>query len=384
MLSQGRQGQLYVIRETTQGTVPSLSATNAIRHINFQVNYDPTGRVPILEKTTGAGHSSTSRGDRRAKADWQYEGLFRPSGTLNTLSEQSPILLAGMGAATNTSLSTTFSGTPTTTTGTVGSATGLAVGRGVLITCPDGRRRVRFLTAVSGTDLTWAPALPAGQAPASGAACKGVLNYSLTGSLIETLSFAHYLKTTDGSAGLARAVRMAVVDKLMFEFDANTEPRLKASGGAKDQATAASQPGGFTVPSIFPPSGIVGDLAIGNTALKFLKLGVEISNAMYHRNEEYGDASATEAFRGGRRDVTLSLDTYFENQAALYDLAVAGTYTPLFFQGGYTEGNIIALRCPNCEFKVPQLDDPDTPVKAPFTGTALETSGNDEIMLAIA
>ena len=385
MLSLGRQGQLYVIEESTQGTVPSLSGTNACRHINFQLDYDPVGRVPILEKTTGAGNSTTSRGDRRAKASWQYEGLFRPSGTLNTLPEQAPILLAGMGAATNTALSTTFSGTPTTTTGTVASATGLTADRAILITCPDGKKRVRWLTSgTSGTSLVWTPALPAGQAPASGAACKAVLNYSLTSSLIKTLAFAHYLKNTDGTAGLSRAARMAPVDKLMFEFDANSEPRLKASGPAKDQTTAASQPGAFTTVGSFPPSGILGDLMIGSNALKFLKLGIEVNNAMYLRNEEYGDASAVEAFRGGRREVSLTLDTYFENQAVLYDLTLTGQYAALFFQGGYTEGNIIAVRCPNTEFKTPQLDDPDSPVKAPFQGVALESAGNDELFLALA
>jgi hypothetical protein len=383
MLQLGRQGQLYTIAEVTQGTIPSLSATDALRHINFGINYDPVGRVPILEKTTGVGNNTTSRMDNRAKADYTYEGLFRPSGVLNTLPEQKVLLEAGFGAVNNTTLATTFSGTPTVSTGTVGSATGLAVGRWILITCPDGKRRLRQLTALSGTDLTWAPNLPAGQNPAAGAACKGVITYSLTSALIKTFAFAHYLKFTDGTAGLARAVAMAVADKLMIEVDANGSPMLKVSGPAKHQTTAAAQPGGFTTVGTVPPSGISGDLMIGNNALKFLKFGMEISNAMYLRNEEYGEASASEAFRGGRREVALSLDTYHENQASLYDLAMTGSYVPVFFQGGYTEGNCFAIRCPTSELKLPKLDDPDTPVKAPYTGVALESSGNDECTLAL-
>lgn len=385
MLTLGRQGQLYGIEESTYGVIPSIGATNAIRHINFTIGYDPVGRVPILEKTQGAGHSTSNRGDRRAVANWNYEGLFRPSGTISTLPEQAPILLAGMGAVKNTALSTTFSGTPTTTTGTVASATGLAIGDFILITCPDGKKRLRRLAAgTSGTSLVWTPALPSGQAPATSAACKAVINYTLTGPLVKSLAFAHYLTLTDGSAGLSRAVRGGPVDALMFEFDANQEPRLKASGPAKDQTAAPSKPGAFTTVGAFPPSGTVGDLVIGSTALKFLKLSVDIKNAMFVRNEEYGEASASEAFRGGRREVGLSLETYLENVATLYDLTVAGTYTPLFFQAGYTEGNCLALYCPNVEFKVPNLDDPDSPVKAPFTGVALETFGqNDELVLAI-
>ena len=385
MLSLGRQGQLYVVAESTFGTIPTVASTDAFRHINVGFNYDPVGRVPILEKTPGAGNSTTSRGDRRAKADWQYEGLFRPSGTLNTLPEQDEMLLAGMGAVNNTTLSTTFSGTPTTTTGTVASATGLAAGRAILITCPDGKKRIRFLTAATvGTALVWEPALPTGQQPASGAACKGAITYSLTSALTKTLSLAHYLSFTDGTAGLARAIRGAAVDKLMLEFDANAEPRLKASGPAKDQTTAPSKPGAFTTVGGYPPSGISGDLLIGNSALKFLKLGLEVNNAMFMRVEEYGDASATEAFRGGRREVNITLDTYLENNSVLYDQTILGSYLALFFQGGYTEGNCFALRAPNVEFKVPQLDDPDSPVKAPFQGVALELAGNDEFVLAVA
>ena len=384
MLSLGRQGQLYGIAEVTQGTVPALAASNALRHMNFQINYDPVGRVPINEKTTGVGNNTTSRMDNRAKADYVYEGLFRPSGVLNTLPEQAFMLEAGFGTLTNTTLSTTFSGTPTASTGTVASAAGLAVGRGILITCPDGKKRIRQLTAVSGTDLTWAPNLPAGQAPAAAAACKAVINYSLSSSLIKTFAFAHYLKFTDGTAGLARAARMCVADKLGIEVDANGSPMLKVSGPCKDQTTAAAQPGGFTTVGTVPPSGISGDLMIGNNALKFLKFAAEITNAMYLRNEEYGEASASEAFRGGRRSVALTLDTYHENQASLYDLAMTGTYVPVFFQGGYTEGNCFALRCPTAELKLPTLDDPDTPVKAPYKGVALESAGNDEIYLFIA
>jgi hypothetical protein len=193
------------------------------------------------------------------------------------------------------------------------------------------------------------------------------------------------LKLTDGTAGLARNVRGGPVDQLTIELDANVNPMLKASGPAKDQVTAPAQPGGFTTVGGFPPSGISGDLMIGNTALKFMKLSVDIKNAMFLRNEEYGDTSATEAFRAGRREVGLTLDTYLENQAALYDLTLTGAYVSTFFQGGYTEGNCFALYAPNCEYKVADLDDPDSPVKAPFKGVALETFGqNDEITLGIA
>lgn len=384
MLSVGRQGQLYGITETTYGVLPSIAASNAMRHVKFTTQFDNKNRVTVMEKKVGPGHSTGNRGDRRKTASWDLEAILRSGAVLNTLGELDPVLAAGFGAKTNVTLSTTFSGTPTVSGGTIASAAGLVVGDFVLISCPDGKRRLRRVTTAT-TSLTWAPNLPAGQAPLATAACKGVTTYKLSTLLATSLSFAHYLKKTDLTAGLKRAVTGAVVDKLMLEFGANEEPRIKASGPAKHVIDAASQPGGFTTVGNLPPSGIIGDLLIGNTAMKFTKLSFEIANGMFLRMDEYGDDSAVEAFRGERRQVTLNLDAYLEDEATLYDLTEAGTNVGVFKQTGYTEGNCFAVYAPAVEFKVPNVDDPDEIVNAPFQGTALESAdaANDELYLAI-
>lgn len=390
-LSIGRTGQLYVKAETTYATAPTLAAANAIRHRNYQQKGDNFNRQSITEKQQGPGQIAALRADRRKQADWQLETFLRAGGVINTLSEGDPVLSAGFGTSTNPTLSTTFSGTPTVSGGTVASVTGLAPLDFVAITCPDGKVRVRQLgSGAVTTSLTWNPDLPAGQAPASGAALRGMTTYKLTSALAASLYFAHFLKKVDGTTShIKRAVSGAVVDKLAFEFDANEEPILKASGPACQiipDASVAAQPGGFTRVGGTPPSGITGEFLINDTAVRMVKLSAEIENAMRLRNMEYGDSAAIEAYRAGRRVISLNLDMFFENPAHIYDLALAGTNVEVFKQTGFTAGNIIALRAPLVEFPTPDIDDPDDEVKAPLKGMALESSdgANDALYLGIA
>lgn len=391
MLQIGRQGQLYVVTESTYGTIPTLNATDALRHKSIRMPFDNFNRRTILEKKQSPGHTTAQRTAQRKRAEGTLEAILRPSGTLNTVPECDEVLTAAFGSKTNITLSTTVNaGTGAVGGATLAATTGLAVGDFVLITCPDGKRRLRqLLTIPGGGVVTWAPNLPAGQAPADSAAVKGVITYKLTTALAISLSAAHYLKFTDLSAGRKRALKGWVIDKLGLAFDANDDPMFTASGPAKNVDDAPSQPGSFTTVGGQPPSGITGELLIGDTAFPFLKLALEITNAMGLRNapgrEEYGTDAATEAYRAGRREVSVSLDARAETDATLYDVAEAGTFPALFKQTGFTEGNCLAIRCPQVEFPVPDTDDPDTEVTDPYKGMALESAdgANNEIYLAI-
>lgn len=387
MLSIGRQGQLYVVAESTFGTTPTLEATHALRHKSWTPTGDPTNRRTILEKKQSPGHTTAQRTNQRKLAAGTLAAILRPSGTINTLPECSAILEAAFGAKTNTSLSTTVGvGTGAVGGATLASGTGLAKHDALLIVCPDGKKRVRFITAVNpGTGVvTWAPNLPA--APADGAAVKAAPTYKLTTLLTKSLSAAHYLKKTNGDAGLKRVLEGWVIDSLGLMFDANDEPMLSASGPAQVLSEAPAQPGGFTMVGGQPPSGLIGELLIGNTAMPFLKLGIDLKNNLILRLEDYGVAEASEVFRQGRRDISVTIDARLEDEATLYDLTEAGTNTGVFKQTGYTEGNIVALRAPAVEFKQPDVDDPDEVVNSPFKGMALESadSENDELVIAIA
>jgi hypothetical protein len=387
MLQIGRQGQLYAIAEVTYGVTPSLAASNALRHKQITMTFDNKNRRTIMEKKQSPGTIIAARTNQRKSAAFSLQAILRPSGTLNTLPECDPVLAAAFGLKTNVTLATTVNaGTGAVGGATLASATGLVVGDFVLITCPDTKRRLRqILTLPGGGVVTWAPNLPTGQQPADAAAVKGVITYKLTTALVASLSLAHYLKFTDGTAGRKRVISGAGVDKLALAFDANDDPMFTASGNGKSVDDAPAQPGGFTMVGGQPPSGVTGDCAIGNTALKFLKLSIELTNALWWRDDEYGNDSATELFRRGRSAINVALETYGETDATLYDLTEAGTNTAVFKQTGYTEGNCLAVRMPQVEFPVPDQDDPDETVKDSYKGMALESAdaANDMLYLAI-
>jgi hypothetical protein len=386
----GRLGQAYAKKESTYGTVPSLTAAEAFRHKQLTFpGSDVKNKRVILEKKQSPFTMTQQMTDQRTTAGFNLQAILRPSGTINTVPEVDAFLECAFGAKTNVVLSTTV----TTGTGAVGGATlasttGLAVGGPVLITCPDGKKRIRFIATLPGANaVTWAPNLPAGQQPADGAAVKSGLLYKPTSSLALSLSIAHYLKNLDSSAGLARVLSGAGVDKLSLAFDANDDPMLTASGPGKllDTAGAPAQPGGFTMVGSTPPSGILGELLLGNTAAKFLKMQVDLNNALKVRNESYGYTSAEEIYRAGRAEVDVTLDMRAESESVLYDLAEAGTNVPLFLQTGFTEGNCLAVRLANVLFAVPDTDDPDEEVNFPFKGKGLETSDAalDALVVAI-
>jgi len=238
---------------------------------------------------------------------------------------------------------------------------------------------VRVLTDVTGAALTWAPALPS--APSAGDSIKGGITYKLTTDLAISLCIGHYL------TNFRRELLGAGINSLALAFDANEEPRVTASGPASEQLTGTAQdePASFTTVGGNPPSGLIGDLLIDDEIYLFKSLDVTIVNALAVRNQEYGVNAATEIYRNGRREITVSLEAFAETEATLYDLAEAGTNAVLMKQTGRTEGNIVAIYAPKVEWKVPDTDDPDEEVSWSFSGVALESvdGANDEITLAL-
>ncbi len=391
----GRRGKLYGKIETGgYATLQTLAASNALRHIDFQAQYDPYARVNSPEKKDSPG--TVSQFDRRVQAALgNVTGLIRPSGTLNTLPECSFLFEAAFGTKTNVTLATTVMGVvdselaPTSTVFSVDDATGLTVGQAVLVTV-GGVKYVRWITTIAAAvamapakKITIAPALPS--APAVDAAVKSCINYSLSTDLATSIMLLHALP------GFRRELRGIGLDKLQMMFDANEEARFVASGPAQKQLSDAAaidvSSTGFTSVGGNPPSGLVGDLYIGDVAYLFKKLGVDLTNGLQVRNSEYGnDGLASEVYRDGRRTVGLTLDAFAETAATLYDVAKAGSYASLAKQTGRTEGNIVALYCPKVSWKVPDTGNGDNAVDWSFKGEALETAdgGNDELRLAIA
>ena len=342
-----RQSQVYLKKEAVYGVSEVLASANAIRHLEAGLVHDPFNRITSPEKKQSPGPQT--RFDRKKSAELGSLGvLLRPGGALNTLPESDPLLEAAFGLRTNVTLSTTADSGLAVTGAVVASAGALAKGDAVLlkVTGETASPFVRILTSVTGNTLVWAPALPAAQTAAD--FVKGGITYKLGTDLAISLTIAHYL-----DKGRDRELLGVAIDQLTLAFDPNEEPRLTASGPAKDmksKAAVQAQPAAFTtVGAAAPPSGILGQAQIDAVVYKFITAEVAISNGMVLRNTEYGANDATEVYRKGRREVTISMESFLGDEA-LYDLAEAGTETEFLLQTGRTEGNIVAVMCRNVDW----------------------------------
>jgi hypothetical protein len=260
------------------------------------------------------------------------------------------------------------------------SVTGLAVNQGIACTRA-GVIYIRRIKALTGSLVTLDSALPTAAAFADVA--KGCITYQLTTDLAVSLALFHV------QTAIRRLMLGNGADKLQLSFKANEEVQLSASGPSQQQLTAAlpASPGSFTTVGGNPPSCLIGDLWIGDAAYLHKDATFDITNGLVTRNVEAGNNGlATEVYRSGRRVVTFSLNAFAETEATLYDLAVAGTLTPVVRQVGRTSGNIIAVCMPSVDFKVPGEDDGDKETTWSFKATARETAdgNNDEAILVLA
>ena len=378
----GRLGRVFLAAEASYATTPSFAATDALRHAAIKLG-QKNNRVDAPTRTAGTP-SLLYRRVRRASYDWELSGEFFPSGTLNTVPDHDEILEHGLGAKTNITLATTFSGTPTTTTGTVASATGLAVGQPVLISIASGGnagKYVRWLTVVAGTNLTWGPALPG--APASGDSLKGCLGYKLATTIAKSLNMCHYNNQSVNYQGIG-----AVVDELKITFDANNEVMWSASGPMKQRTRSSvpAEPGAFTTAGSLPPSGLTGGQVINGTAVDYLRAEFTIKNALELDNFAGGTTLARGYYRNGKRSVSVALNTMVSDDVTILAISEGATDATVLVQAGATEGGIVAVYCPIVEFEVPEDQDNDGTNEFAFAGTAKGTppNGNDEIYLAVA
>lgn len=342
------------------------------------------GKVTVTVPVGPTGTVSRDIYRTEADADPAVAANFKlvAAATINdntTLTYVDNVADAGLSTVAHTTDTSTLL---STTVGFVADAGALAAGDAILIT-RNSVKYVRFLTAVSTTNLTWAPALPT--AVVGDEVVKGCITYKLTTDLALSLGFAHYL-TSDTTH--SKLVKGGVVDSFGLAFGGNEEPRFTASGPAQTVATpAGAKPVAFTtVGAQNPPSGLVGELYVGSAAYKFKKLDLQIVNGMQLRMDEYGTSQASEILPRGRRQVTLGLDAAVGDESVIYDLAEAGTPVSILKQTGRTEGNIVAIYAPQVDFDVPTQDDGDDVPTWPFKGVCKESAdaANDELRICLA
>src|SRR5581483_3916576 len=330
----------------------------------------------------------------RQKASFDVKAQLYPSGTLNTLPEADLVLKNALGnAATNVTLSTTVSSGASATGAVVASATGLAVGQPIQIGVLGGSAPgtyLRWLTGVSGTTLTWAPALPATCAASD--TVKGTIGYALGTTLPKSLDIAHYPQAPSASTP-AREMLGCAIDKISFMFDSNLEPMIQFSGPAQGFAgtfgtwTPQAQPGGFTTVGAENaiPSGLTGYFQLGSTLYEIEKMQIDVVNGEELQNTALGTNKAKAMFRKGKRAVTVKINAKVSDDLTLWTPSLAASINAAMLQIGTSATKIWGFYLPNLQIMAPpDIGDADETNNWDFNAVALASAGNDEFYVAAA
>jgi hypothetical protein len=386
----GRQSQLYIQKDSSYAAIPTLVATNYVRQQpGLVMSGNVFNREATAEKKIGAVDFSLR--DRKTTAG--FTGLpiqIRPSGTINTAPETDVLFENLFGSKTNVTLSTTVASSPTTTGATLASAGTLAKYDAVLITCPDGKQRVRFIQTVAGAAVTWAPALAA--PPATSAPVLGCITYKIATANALSFALARYTRRTDQSAGLKEALLGCALSSASIAID-DKDPVVTFAGMAQQlldptNGSFPAQPGSSTQVGTLVPNGNIGEMWIDANVVKMMKLQIDITTNMKLRNEEADQFIATEAYRMGTFGVTAALDMRMSSQdeANFYDKTFQGTTVSLLRQQGFTAGSIFALHMPRVYAPQPDTDLGMDEGNWPFKGMALESieDDNNALMFAMA
>lgn len=357
----------------------ALSATDAIRHLELSLT-SKKNREDSPEKR--GTPDVQQRLPRRQTTSWNLSSImWEPSGTLGTISNAGKFLKAGFGANHVLSLSTTVASSPLATGCTLTSGTGVAVGDLVAVEVTAGVFEVTRLLTVAGADVTWDPL---SAAPSIGADVLNGITYKLASNLTESLSIYKYYN----AGGFKQAAYGSVVNQMQVNFDGTREVLLSLQGPSARYADSST--GGGTVQNKpashttvgSPASGLIGNFYVDGNAFLVIGAQVTVDNAIELRNKELGTAWASGiAGRGALRKVNVSITFYLED-TRLIGMANSITTGALRCIVGQTSGNMVAAVLPKVEFEIPDIGNEIGPKEITVEGTALATSGNDQVYLA--
>lgn len=211
--------RVLAIAETTYGTPVDPVAGSYIRtRQNFSAGIK-VERRDLNDKADVASPRDVSDGIKRT--EWSMPEMYlRPSGALGTEPEPALWLEAALGSKTTPSLSTTVASSPTTTSATLTSGSGIAVGDVIRFTASG---KVARLVSVSGADVTWEPALAT--APSTSDAVTVGPTYKLAADFTKSFSLYRYMHHT------LEAFPGCWVNQLGIKFGLQTELEFTASGG---------------------------------------------------------------------------------------------------------------------------------------------------------
>lgn len=385
-IENGLLEQAYVDEEASYNptSVAALAAGDGIRHLELTLTKKNNSEVSPEKRGTPDASQSLPR---RITQGFDLSSImWEPSGTLGTPSNVSKLIDGGMGAMHTiaTGLDTTVNAAPapTTSSATLISATGLAVGDLMVFTVGTGARRevTKILTLV-GLAVTFYPLTAAPDSP--GQATAGI-TFSFTNNI--TKSYAIYKYYNAG--GFAQATYGSVVTRIQAIFDGTREVGLSIQGPAGRYAdtspgggTVQAKPGSHTTIGA-PASGMVGNFNVGNAAFPVISVTLTIENAIELRNKELGTSTATGiAGRTAIRNVTATITFYLEN-LLLLGMAHTKTTGVLRLLISQTNGQMIGVVLPKVEFEVPDIGNEIGPKEVTIEGMGYAVSGNDAVTLA--
>jgi hypothetical protein len=392
----GRTSRFYVAPEAGgYGVAPAFSGSSAMRVSKALLDFDPHKYVPSPQRFTDPSQRALMLG--RVAGKFAVDGLWYPSGTLNTLPEQDAFLANGLGvAAQNVVLSTTFTGGGETVTGgTLVSVTGLVIGQMVCVKT-GGSYYVRFLKNLVGSVVTLDPPLPS--VPINGDNFYAGITYSLGTALPLSLDMASYPHAPAASTP-ARELLGCVVDKLAFSFDGNREPKFNFSGpaqifaGSAPNYTPQAEPGAWTTvgSESLIPNGMTLTVTVydGTTAVVYqvVKLDWTVENKMELQNNASGTSKATAYLRKGKRSVAIKVQSMVSDDKTLWTPSLsadATTTRSVLVQIGNTQGYIWALYAPSAVLMAPPtIPDTDETQTWDFMMSALATAANNEMAVGL-
>lgn len=373
--------RVYVKTESAfnDSTWTGLAAGDAIvaTSVNFQAS---DNRVPSKSKR-GTPDVVDSL-PRMQTSGFTLGAEWRPSGTIGVASDAGPLLKAFFGTQTTSGsgsgVATTVSASPSpSATGcTVASATGMAVGDLIYVTVGSRREATRIKT-INTNALTFDEL---STAPSSGAAVVDSVTYKLTTAVPGSVCAANFV------GGKQEVITGAQPESLEISFGKQDEITITVNGQSAryrgdSESTALTDPATTTTVGS-PINGIVGAATVNGAEFKVTGLKVSLQNAIKLRDQDIGDAYASEAYRADFRTGTIEVTFYLDDDTIL-ELGELHTKVPFSLAIGSTNGAMLGVVCPQVEFSRTPLPSgqSDAPMVTVRGDLYASSTGNDSIFI---
>lgn len=380
--------RLYAALETTFGTDPDSDGSDykflkALPDMTFQPQVDVVERPGLMNDLTRLPHVM---GAKAGQLNFKLEvkGSGTPGTGLCVAAEADPILEALFGTVSH-GTGSTINGVATTTSLPMTSAAGFSKYMMVIVNCGATYGYVpRFITSISGSDLTLDRALPA--APANGAAVHATTKYTRANTAHKSLAFAAYrddvlytflgCKIDSAKVSGITARGTAILDVTCSVSDWNST----AKGSIPTPMAAA-------INTVNAPVVKASCFAVGGTEEHCYSLELDFGHQFQFVDSTCALGPAQpESANAGLELVdaapTGSVKAYYQS-AHMTDFA-AGTERSFAFHSGAGAGNAWGFYVPKAQLSQPQFEDHNGMVGESFNFHVNENSSDPEYSFCLA